>query len=270
MSVSMMPGRTALTRMPSAATSRARPSVKRVDRALGGRVVDVLAGRAEPRRGRRQVDDRAAARRRGACDMRRTASRAQTKLPKTLIANMRCSRVDAHRSTRAATSTTPALLTSAAERRQLARRSVANIAQHLRLRRRRRPGRARAAAGGADRGRRRACAAARVARVVDRHRPAALRAARRRGRGADAAAAAGDEHGARAGRAQSSSSSSSPRVVRRCRWPPAPSPSCRASPAAAPGRRRTVDRRRPREAQLPAGTGGSCRARRPGARCAAR
>jgi hypothetical protein len=27
-SVSMMPGRTALTRMPSAATSRARPSVK--------------------------------------------------------------------------------------------------------------------------------------------------------------------------------------------------------------------------------------------------
>ena len=55
----MIPGRTALTRMPSAATSRARPS-GRCRSHLGRGVVDVLAGRAQPGRRRREVDDRAA------------------------------------------------------------------------------------------------------------------------------------------------------------------------------------------------------------------
>ena len=44
--------------------------------------------------------------------MRRTASREQVKVPKTLMANMRCQRAMSISSTRAATSTTPALLTS--------------------------------------------------------------------------------------------------------------------------------------------------------------
>ncbi len=45
--------------------------------------------------------------------MRRTASRAQTKLPITLMRSMRSSRATLIRSTRACMSTTPALLTSA-------------------------------------------------------------------------------------------------------------------------------------------------------------
>ena len=52
--------------------------------------------------------------------MRRTASRAQTKLPVTLMRNMRSSRCTLIWSTRARTSTTPALLTSAVRRPSLA------------------------------------------------------------------------------------------------------------------------------------------------------
>ena len=57
-SVSINPGRTALTRMPSAPTSLARPIVKRVDRPLARRVVDVLVGAAQVGSRRRDVDDR--------------------------------------------------------------------------------------------------------------------------------------------------------------------------------------------------------------------
>ena len=60
MSVSMMPGRTALTRMPSAGELEREADGEGVDRALGGGVVDVDAGRAELGRRRREVDDAAA------------------------------------------------------------------------------------------------------------------------------------------------------------------------------------------------------------------
>jgi hypothetical protein len=56
----MMPGRTAFTRTPSAATSR-QAEREAVDRTLGRGVVDVLARCSELGRGRRQVDDGAAA-----------------------------------------------------------------------------------------------------------------------------------------------------------------------------------------------------------------
>ena len=52
--------------------------------------------------------------------MRRTASRAQRKLPMTLMRNMRSSRATLISSTRAGTSTMPALLTSAVRRPSLA------------------------------------------------------------------------------------------------------------------------------------------------------
>ena len=64
--------------------------------------------------------------------MRRTASRAQIIVPNTLIANMRCQRASVISSTRAATSTTPALLTSAASGPS-SRSMVANIATHVGL-----------------------------------------------------------------------------------------------------------------------------------------
>ncbi|MCY1379514.1 hypothetical protein D9M69_672410 [compost metagenome] len=59
--------------------------------------------------------------------MRFTASRAQTKLPITLTRNMRSSRATLISSTRACTSTTPALFTSAVRRPSLAS-IFANIA----------------------------------------------------------------------------------------------------------------------------------------------
>ena len=52
--------------------------------------------------------------------MRLTASRAHTKLPSTLVSNIRLSRATLRSSTRVATSTTPALLTSAVRRPSLA------------------------------------------------------------------------------------------------------------------------------------------------------
>ena len=60
MSVSIRPGRTALTRMPSLASSLARPMVRRVDGALGGGVVGRLVAAAELGGHRRHVDDDAA------------------------------------------------------------------------------------------------------------------------------------------------------------------------------------------------------------------
>ena len=63
-SVSMMPGATALTRIPLARDLAGQPDGEAVDRPLRGGVVDELPGSAQPRRDRRDVDDRAAAARR--------------------------------------------------------------------------------------------------------------------------------------------------------------------------------------------------------------
>ena len=122
--------------------------------------------------------------------MRRTASRAHSSEPMTLMPNMRCERSTLISSTRAATSTTPALLTrppSAAElgvdggehRQHLG--LVGDVGLHDQ----------RAPAGARDM-RRDGVRGVGVARVVDGDVPAVAGGAQGGG-GADAAAAAGDE-----------------------------------------------------------------------------
>ena len=177
--------------MPSAATSRRQPDGQRIERRLRRRVVDVLARRAELRRARRHVDDRAA----GAAvrvDIRRTASRAQRNAPVHVGGE---DAIDARRrrsaSTRVCRSRMPALLTSAVSGAELRRRRFRTAA-------RRRLSTATSAstaiafaAGRFDVGDDRS-AASRLRAVVHAHGVAA-RGGQPRGRGADAAAAAGDD-----------------------------------------------------------------------------
>ena len=122
--------------------------------------------------------------------MRRSASREQLSVPKTLMANMRWTRAALISSTRAATSTTPALLTSP-ESAPASRSSAWNIATTWASSatsacstQARRPAARTCRGHGVGRGL--------VARVVDGDVPAA-RGGEAGGGGADAAAAAGDE-----------------------------------------------------------------------------